>query len=240
MATLTVTYTAPEATALAAQRIADAIAAGRRIGRAVHVSLAGGNTPRATYELLPGLVDGWDGVELWLGDERMVPPDDPESNYRQLDETLLRATGATAHPVPTGGSAEAAAAAYADTIRERVPRGPGGLPAMDLALLGLGEDGHTASLFPHAAALDSRGEVCVAVHDAPKPPPDRVSLTLDALRAARSALILAVGQAKAKAVAATLSGPDPGAPASLLADGPVELVVDRAAAREIASPTPTA
>jgi 6-phosphogluconolactonase len=240
MTTLTVTDTAPEATGLAAQRIADAIAAGRHDRRAVHVSLAGGQTPRATYERLPRLVEDWEGVELWLGDERLVPADDPESNYRLLDETLLRATGATAHPVPTSGSAEEAAAAYTDTIRERVPRGPSGLPAMDLALLGLGEDGHTASLFPHAAALESRGEICVAVHHAPKPPPDRVSLTLDALRAASSALILAVGEAKATAVAATLSGPDPGVPASLLADAPVELIVDRAAAREIASPTPTA
>ena len=111
---------------------------------------------------------------------------------------------------------------------------------MDLALLGLGEDGHTASLFPHAAALRARGEICVPVHDAPKPPPDRVSLTLDALRAARSAVILAVGGAKARAVAATLSGPDPGVPASLLAEGPVELIVDRAAAREIAAPAATA
>jgi 6-phosphogluconolactonase len=236
MAKLTVTDTAHEATDLAAQRIADAIAAGRREERMVHVSLAGGETPRATYERLPELVESWDHVELWLGDERMVPPDDPESNYRLLAETLLRDTGAVAHPLRTDGAAEEAAAAYAKEIRERVPGEPGGLPAMDLALLGLGEDGHTASLFPHSPALDVRGEICVAVHGAPKPPPDRVSLTLEALRAARSALILAVGSAKAKAVASTLSGPTPGVPASLLAQGPVELVVDRAAARELAAP----
>jgi 6-phosphogluconolactonase len=235
MPKLTVTNAADEATGFAAQRIADAIATGRHDGRTVHVSLAGGETPRATYERLPELVDSWDLVELWLGDERMVPPDDPESNYRLLAETLLRGTGAVAHPVPTDGSAEEAAAAYAKQIRERVPSCSGGLPALDVALLGLGEDGHTASLFPHSPALEMRGEICVAVHDAPKPPPDRVSLTLDALRAVRSVLILAVGSAKANAVASALSSPDPGVPASLLAQGPLELVVDRAAAREIAS-----
>jgi 6-phosphogluconolactonase len=233
MAQVTVTDTPPQATDLAADRLAEAIAAGRSEGRSVHLSVAGGNTPRATYHRLAGLVDDWKGVELWLGDERMVPLDHPESNYRLLAETLLEATGALAHPVPTEGSAEAAASAYAGEIRQRVPAGPDGVPVLDLALLGIGEDGHTASLFPHAPALDVRGEVCVAVHDAPKPPPDRVSLTLDALRAARRSLILAVGDGKASAVAGVVSGPDPGIPASLLADGPLELIVDRTAAREL-------
>src|SRR6059058_785609 len=163
----------------------------------------------------------------------MVPLDDPESNYRLLDETLLRQTGALAHPVPTEGSAEDAASAYAREIRRRVPAGPDGVPVLDLAFLGLGEDGHTASLFPHAPALSVRGEVCVAVHDAPKSPPDRISLTLDVLQAARRSLILAVGEGKASAVAGVVSGPDPGVPASLLADGPLELIVDRTAAQEL-------
>ena len=233
MPQVTVTDTPPQATDLAAERLAEAIAAGRGQGRTVHLSLAGGTTPRATYERMATLVDDWEGVELWLGDERLVPPDDPESNYRLLAETLLEPTGAVAHPVPTGGSAEEAASAYAREVRRRVPAGPDGVPALDLALLGLGEDGHTASLFPHAPALDVRGEVCVAVHDAPKPPPDRVSLTLDVLRAARRSLILAVGEAKASAVAGVLSGPDAGVPASLLADG-LELILDRAATREAA------
>jgi 6-phosphogluconolactonase len=128
---------------------------------------------------------------------------------------------------------EEAARTYATEIRERVPAGPDGVPVLDLALLGLGEDGHVASLFPHAPALDARGEICVAVHDAPKPPPDRVSLTLEVLRAARSALILALGAGKADAAAATLAGPDRGVPASLLADGSLELVLDSEAAREL-------
>ena len=233
MAQVTVTETGSAATDLAAQRLADAIAAGRGQGRTAHLSLAGGTTPRATYERLAALVDDWEGVELWLGDERLVPADDPQSNYRLVAETLLQGTGATAHAVPTGGSAEEAAGAYAREIARRVPAGPDGVPVLDLALLGLGEDGHVASLFPHSPALDTRGEVCVAVHDAPKPPPDRVSLTLEVLRAARSALVLALGESKAHAAAATLSGPDPGVPASLLADGPLELILDRAAAHEL-------
>jgi 6-phosphogluconolactonase len=233
MVRVTVTDAAAEATDQAAQRLADAIAAGRRDGRVVHLSLAGGNTPRAAYKRLAGLVDDWEGVELWLGDERLVPQDDPESNYRMLTESLLRSTGAVAHPVPTEGSAEQAAEAYAKELRERVPAGPDGVPSLDLALLGIGEDGHTASLFPHAPALEARGEVCVAVHRAPKPPPDRVSLTLDVLRAARRSLILAVGDGKASALARVVSGPDPGIPASLLAGAPLELIVDRAAAREL-------
>jgi 6-phosphogluconolactonase len=232
MARLTVAENGPDATELAAERLADAIAAGRRANRTVHLSLAGGTTPRPAYERLATLVDDWAGVELWLGDERLVPPDDPESNYRMVAETLL-AGGALAHPVPTGGSIEQAADAYAREIRARVPAGPDGVPALDLALLGLGEDGHVASLFPHSPALEARGEICIAVHEAPKPPPDRVSLTLEMLRAAGSTLVLAVGAGKARAAAAALSGPDPGVPASLLADGALELILDRAAAAAV-------
>jgi 6-phosphogluconolactonase len=235
MAHITVTETAAEAAGAAARRLADAIANGRRAGSTVHLSLAGGSTPRAAYERLADLVDDWEGVELWLGDERLVPPDDPESNYRLLSESLLDRTGAVAHPVPTAGSAEEAAAAYASELRERVPAGPDGLPVLDFALLGLGEDGHTASLFPHAPALEVRGEVCVPVHNAPKPPADRVSLTLDVLRAARASAILTEGSRKAGPVAMTLEGPNPGVPASLLADGPIELIVDRSAAQELPS-----
>ena len=233
MARVTVTGAAAEAAGVAAERLAEAITAGRRAGRAVHLSLAGGSTPRAAYERLAALVEDWEGVELWLGDERLVPSDDPESNYRMLAESLLDPTGAIAHAVPTEGSAERAASAYADLIRERVPAGLDGIPALDFALLGLGEDGHTASLFPDAPALEASGEICVAVHDAPKPPADRVTLTLDVLRGARGAGILAVGDAKARPVAAALEGPSARVPASLLAAGPLELILDEAAAREL-------
>lgn len=228
-----VTVAAPPATAsdFVAQRLAGAIEAGRSGGRAVHLCLAGGNTPRPAYERLAELIDDWKAVELWLGDERLVPPDDPASNYRMLSESLLqRATGATAHPVPTeGNSAEQAAAAYAELVAARVPAGTGGLPCFDAALLGLGEDGHTASLFPNAAALQADG-ICVAVHDAPKPPPERVTMTLGVLAAARTPLMLATGAGKARAVAAVVGDPDPAVPASLLGGGPLELILDPEAA----------
>lgn len=233
LAGVTVTDTAAAAADLAAHRLADAISSARTAGRTAHLALAGGNTPRPAYERLAELVDDWDGVELWLGDERLVPLDDPASNYRLLRETLLDRTGATGHAVPTeGNSAEQAAAAYAESIAARVPAGSGGLPSFDAVLLGLGEDGHTASLFPNASALDADG-VCVAVHEAPKPPPDRVSLTLGALRAARASLMLVSGAGKALPVAAVMAGPDRAVPASLLADGPLELILDLTAAAEL-------
>lgn len=233
MARITIADTPAEASDLAARRLADAIEAGRSGGRTVHLALGGGNTPRPAYERLAELVADWEGVELWLGDERLVPPDDEASNYLMLRETLVERTGATAHPVPTEGlTAEMGAAAYVGLIAARVPAGGGGLPSFDAALLGLGEDGHTASLFPNAPALRSRG-ICVAVHNAPKPPPDRVTLTLGVLRDARALPMLATGAGKAHAVAAVMAGPDPGVPASLLAEGPLEIILDAAAAAEL-------
>ncbi|MGH2924632.1 MAG: 6-phosphogluconolactonase [Solirubrobacterales bacterium] len=234
MARVTVTGAAAQAAGLAAERLADAVSLARAEGRTAHLSLAGGRTPAATYERLANLIDDWGGIELWLGDERMVAPDAPDSNYRMLSETLLARTGAVAHPVPTAGSAEQAAERYGSLLSERVPAGRDGAPSLDFALLGLGEDGHTASLFPRAPTLDAAaGLVCVAVHNAPKPPPDRVTLTLEALRAARGSAILAVGRGKAAPAAAAIRGPSPDVPASLLADGPLELILDADAASDI-------
>ena len=101
---------------------------------------------------------------------------------------------------------------------------------LDIALLGLGPDGHVASLSRTTPRSTHRNAACLAVHDAPKPPPDRITLSLGTLRAARSRLILATGPAKAEAVAAALAGPDPGVPASLLGGPSTELIVDVAAA----------
>ena len=119
-----------------------------------------------------------------------------------------------------------AAAAYERELRELLPGDP---PRLDFALLGLGEDGHTASLFPDDLALDERERLCVAVRGA-KPPFARVSLTLPILRAACRIAILAEGTGKAWAIAATLAGPSARVPASLLADADPELIVDLAGA----------
>jgi 6-phosphogluconolactonase len=203
----------------AAQLASDRVAAAAASGG--HIGLAGGRTPRRAYELLAARrgID-WSRVELWFGDERCVPPDDPESNYRLVAESLLPgAPGARVHRVDGRADPEAGAAAYAAEIRGVV---------LDLALLGLGEDGHTASLFPGSPALDERTREAVAVV-APKPPPRRITLTLPVFEAARSLVVLAVGDSKSAAVAAVLAGPDRRYPASLL-PGRTELVVDRAAA----------
>jgi 6-phosphogluconolactonase len=100
---------------------------------------------------------------------------------------------------------------------------------VDLALQGLGPDGHTASLFPGNPAVEADG-VCVAVHGAPKPPPDRITLTVPVLRAARSVVFLATGDEKAEAVRGLLAGASPDVPASLLGGDRTEVIVDRAAA----------
>ena len=223
----------PEAVAqAAAARIAAAIAVAQSARGTAHVSLAGGNTPRRTYELLARLLADREHVDWWFGDERCVPPDDPSSNYRLVAESLL----AVAH-IPTDrvhrvhgeDPPQVAAAAYGEELEQIVPPNENGLPVLDVALLGLGEDGHTASLFPGDPALEVTGALAIAVV-AVKPPPNRITLTLPVLRAAREVIILATGAGKRDAVARVLARPDAATPASLLADANVTLVIDQEAA----------
>lgn len=220
----------PDAAAeAAADRLTAVIAAAREARGAAHIALAGGSTPRKTYELLASRIDDWTGVEVWFGDERAVGPDDQESNFRMASETLLAdGAGPEVHRIEGERGPEEAAAAYAAELEERLPR-EDGVPVLDLALQGLGPDGHTASLFPGNPAVGASG-VCVAVHDAPKPPPDRITLTVPVLRAARSIVFLATGAAKADAVRSLLAGPDPQIPSSLLTGDHTEVIVDRDAA----------
>ncbi|HWH11411.1 MAG TPA: 6-phosphogluconolactonase [Solirubrobacteraceae bacterium] len=220
--------------ASAAELVASLIAAALAERGVAHVSLAGGTTPRLTYLELE--LDTWAGVELWFGDERCVGPDDPESNYLMVADSLLpHAPGALVHRIEGELGPDAAADAYATLIAERIPAGPDGVPVLDVNLLGIGPDGHTASLFPGNPALAVTGRPVVGVRDAPKPPPDRVSLTLEVLRAARDTILLASGESKADAVRAVLAGPSPGTPSSLLARDRLTLILDTAAAAE--SPT---
>jgi 6-phosphogluconolactonase len=208
----------------AARRAADVLAAaldGARTVRGVgHGGLAGGSTPRRAYQLLGPLLPEWTDVHLWFGDERCVAPDDPESNHRMVREAL-DAPGATVHRIRGELGAEAAAAAYEQELGEIV---------LDVILLGLGEDGHTASLFPRRPELHAAG-VAVPVHEAPKPPPDRVSLTLRTINASRRIVLLVSGAGKADALARVLAGPDEATPASLLERGKLEIVADEAALR---------
>ena len=228
---LSVHPTQEAAAQAAADRVAAAIAEAQSLRGVAHVSLAGGNTPRRAYELLgPRLADPVH-VDWWFGDERCVPADDPDSNYRLVAESLL----ATA-PIPPDRVHRIrgedlpllAATAYDEELMRQVPVNRSGVPVLDVAFLGLGEDGHTASLFPGDPALDVTDALAVPVV-ARKPPPNRITLTLPVLRAARKVLILAAGTAKADAVARMLAGPDRATPASLLADADVTLVVDQEA-----------
>ncbi len=224
-----------------------------------HLALAGGNTPRRAYELLAEQLDEWSAVELWYGDERCVGPEDPESNHKLVADSLLAHIDRAPAPTPGGPrqgvgrggpqehrirgelGPEAAARAYSELLRARVPpaaegglpaAAEGGLPALDIALLGIGEDGHTASLFPgHPEVEDRSGALCLPVRDAPKPPPERVTLSLPVLRGARACMLLVAGAGKAGALAKVLAGPDPRTPASLLASERLHVVADEAAAQ---------
>lgn len=229
MTSVFVAPTPAEAAQTACERLGSAIGDAREARGVAHIALAGGETPRRTYELLAQRVEDWAGVEIWFGDERAVGPDDPESNFRMAQETLLTGdAGPTVHRIEGERGAEEAASAYASLLQDRLPS-EGGAPVLDLALQGLGPDGHTASLFPGNPAVAADG-VCAPVHDAPKPPPDRITLTVPVLRASRSIVFLATGEGKAEAVRGLLGDPTPGVPASLLGSERTEVIVDRAAA----------
>ncbi|TAN34806.1 6-phosphogluconolactonase [bacterium] len=188
MAEFRVLETPEDVAAAAAADIAAALREGART-----LVLAGGTTPRQCYELLSRLEVAWGRVAVLFGDERCVPPDHPDSNYRMARESLLdRVAPATVYRMPGELGPDAAARAYARVIEAVAP--------LDVVLLGVGEDGHTASLFPGHVALRAPG-LAVGIHDAPKPPPQRVTLTLTALQAARRVIILATGSGKADAVA---------------------------------------
>lgn len=168
----------------------------------------------------------WSRVELFWGDERFVPADDDERNDRQARRALLDHVGvdpARVHPMgaaPAGGGspqdAVDAADAYARLLTELAGDGGssdggddsdgGGVPAFDITLVGMGEEGHTLSVFPDSPAVHEPTATVVAVFDCPKPPPTRISLTLAAARRSREVWVVAAGEGKAPAVAGALTG----------------------------------
>ena len=170
--------------------------------------LSGGPTARACYEVLAGS-DGidWTVVDVYIGDERVVPPDDEDSNARLIREALLDRVGPVGSftPMPTEGPAEDCAAAYQRTMSDLVT-GPG----IDLIHLGMGPDGHTASLFPGAPSLDAGPGVLVLATEDPAGhnPHPRLTLTLPAINSARLAVFTVAGASKATAIAALLRGED--------------------------------
>ena len=221
----------PEGAArLAAARLEDLVIEAIELRGCAHVALAGGETPRRTYELFAERIGAITGLEIWFGDERAVGPDDAQSNYAMFRQALGQndVEASAIHRIEGERGPEDAAAEYDRLLRERLPAGDDGVPLLDVAFQGLGEDGHTASLFPGNPAVDADG-VCAPVHDAPKPPPDRITLTVPMLATARRIVFLVTGEGKAKAVAAMLREPDPEVPASLLTGPKTELIADEAA-----------
>ena len=214
---------AERAAALIDQRIGHA----RAYGRKLHIAVAGGGTPKRAYELLAETEGSWKHVHLWLGDERCVPEDHPESNARMVRESLLageRPEPAVLHVVPSPEVPEDAAWLYGLEIREHVPDA-----IFDIALLGMGPDGHTCSLFPGHPVLEASQAIVAPVRDSPKPPPERVTLTLPVLRAARHTLLLATGEEKREALARAVAG-DQEIPLARLGAGLDEIACDAAAA----------
>jgi 6-phosphogluconolactonase len=203
------------------------------------VALSGGATPRALYALL---ADGsapyraalpWATTHVFWGDERAVPPDHPDSNYGMAREALLARVPLppeNVHRMRGEDPPEAAARSYEDELRAFF----GGAPRLDLVLLGIGPDGHTASLFPGSPTLDERTRIVAAPY-VPALGASRITLTLPAIEAAARLVFLVSGEGKAAALARVLSGDaGPGAPPAARvssADGrPVLWIVDAAAA----------
>lgn len=200
-----------------------------------HVALAGGSTPAATYRAAVTKRRDWDGVHMWLGDERLVAPDHADANVAMIRRELVGPAGVPEgqfHIPDTGMQVDAAAEAYGARITRALPEGPHHIPRFSIVILGVGEDAHIASLFPNAPAL-AAATVCVGVWDAPKPPPERISLSLPVINAASRRLIIATGAAKSPAVRAALGEPDPASPASMLEPANTTMIVDRAAAQSI-------
>lgn len=198
------------------------------------VALAGGATPRETYLRLAAsprseAVD-WRRVHVFFGDERCLPPGHPDRNDKAARLALLDRV-----PIPEKNvhAIEAdspdAAELYESELRAAFHlKGAGTVPAFDLVLLGLGEDGHTASLFPGHPELEEARHLAVRVEGAPKPPSERITLTFPVLNAARHALFLVTGVGK-RAAAAKLRAGDPAIPAGRVAAARTTLLLDEAA-----------
>lgn len=204
------------------------------------VALAGGSTPKNTYEILArdyaSVVD-WPSVHVFFGDERTVPPDHEDSNYRTAKEALLdHVPVGSVHPMRGDLPPEEAASSYEEALRSFFREDP---PVLDLVMLGIGGDGHTASLFPETSALEVTDRLVVA-NPVPKLDTTRITLTVPVLDAARKVSFLVAGEDKAEALKEILEGyADPREyPAKLVqpVGGPTWMV-DRAAAGTLTAPS---
>jgi 6-phosphogluconolactonase len=205
------------------------------------VALAGGSTPRAAYALIAATYRDaveWDRVSFYFGDERCVPPDHDDSNYKMAKTAMLDPLGVPPERVfrmHGEDEPEAAARSYAELLQRELPA-PNGAPTFDLVMLGMGPDGHTASLFPGSDPLQDDDKL-VRAPFVPKFGTHRITLTPKVLNAARVVEVATAGPSKTDALAAALEGPfDPGnLPIQILKPVPGRLVwlVDRAAAAKL-------
>jgi 6-phosphogluconolactonase len=202
----------PELATTVAGELLARLAAAQRAGRVPQVALTGGGIADAVHHevarLGPGSEVDWTRVVVWWGDERFVPRDSGDRNAGQARAAFLDAVGAApanVHEMPStdeAASADEGAVAYAEDLRAH------GSGEFEVVMLGVGPDGHVASLFPGHPALDVDDRIAVGLTDSPKPPPVRISLTLPALNRSRAVWFLASGDEKAAAVAAALGGAD--------------------------------
>jgi 6-phosphogluconolactonase len=212
----------------AARRTAELLAGAARAGS--EIVLTGGSTPGRAYELAAELEPDWSAAGVWWGDERCVPPDDDRSNFGLAWRTLLdRLTTQPArlHRIRGEDDPAEAAASY-----DRELRGA----TLDLLWLGLGPDGHAASLFPNSPGLDETERLAIAAQAKLDPFVERVTMTLPPLRGARRIVFLATGERKAEAVAGALAGPpDPAVPGSLIRaeSGQTLAILDQQAASRL-------
>jgi 6-phosphogluconolactonase len=210
-----------------AAMVAERLAQAARNGESV--VLTGGTTPELAYREAAEREGDWSRVDLWWGDERCVPPDDKESNYGMAKRALLdrlERQPRSVHRIKGELRKEEAAAEYADEIAGA---------SLDLLLLGMGADGHIASLYPNAPTLRQR-KAAIPAEAGLEPFIDRVTLSLPKLRSAREILFLIAGDSKADAAARAFTGkPSPDTPASLVRarDGRTVAILDRAAAAKL-------
>lgn len=186
----------------AVKLIAEAASSAIEARGVFRIVLAGGSTPRAVYGALRDLVTPWPAWRIYFGDERCLPAEHADRNSRMASAAWLDDVPippGNVHPIPAELGPERGAAAYSRVLQE--------VDDFDLVLLGLGEDGHTASLFPgHDWGQAPGGPAALAVHDAPKPPSERVSLSAERLRRARQVVFLVTGAGKREAVTAWRAG----------------------------------
>jgi 6-phosphogluconolactonase len=205
-----------------------------------HIALTGGSTPKAAYERVAGMDVDWGRATLWFGDERCVPPDDERSNYGMAKAALLDRISGPApdvHRIAGELGPDPGADDYEAQLHEVFGEGT---PSLDLVLLGLGPDGHCASLFPGRPEVGVTDRLVVGVPEAGLEPfVPRVTFTLPLIDAAREIVFLVAGASKAEAVARAFGGPpDPATPASLVepASGSLTVLLDPPAAELLEHP----